>query len=166
MEKRLPEADRPAEAPDVKAYREAIRAGQSGSYRYVSLLGISQQDPLVIVRRVERGLAFQALARFQRNTKISTHDLAQAVAITMRTLHRRKKQGRLEPDESDRLVRFSRIFGRALELFEWNLDAARRWLATPLDALGGERPIALAKTDVGAREVEALIGRLEHGVIT
>jgi len=156
----------PAETPDVKTYREAIQAGQPGSYRYVSLLGIRQQDPLLIVKRVKRGLTFQAFERFQRNTKLSTADVAEAVAISMRTLHRRKEQGRLEPDESDRLVRFSRIFGRTLQLFEGNLDTARRWLSTPIDALGGERPIALAKTDVGAREVEALIDRLEQGVLT
>ena len=60
----------------------------------------------------------------------------------------------------------SRIFGRALELFEGDAEAARQWLATPQGALGGERPMVLAKTDLGAREVEALVERLEHGVLT
>ncbi|MBI3014242.1 MAG: DUF2384 domain-containing protein [Candidatus Tectomicrobia bacterium] len=166
MKSRLIAAKAHAEARDVKAYREAMQASQSGPYGYVWLLGIRQQDPLRIVKRVERGLAFQAFERLQRNTKLSTSDLAEAVAVSARTLHRRKEQGRLAPDESDRLVRFSRIFGRVLELFEGNLDSARRWLSTPNEALGGERPIALAKTDVGAREVEALIDRLEQGVLT
>jgi uncharacterized protein (DUF2384 family) len=31
--------------------------------------------------------------------------------------------------------------------------------------LGDETPMDLIQTDVGAREVENLIGRLEHGVI-
>lgn len=166
MKPRLVAAGAPTEPPDVKAYREAIEAGQPGAYRYMRLLGIRQKDPLLIVKRVEQGLAFQSLERFQRNTRLSMTELAEAVAMPARTLHRRKVQGRLEPDESDRLVRFSRIFGRALELFEGDLEAARRWLATPIDALGGKRPMELAKTDVGAREVEALIVRLEQGVLT
>ena len=60
----------------------------------------------------------------------------------------------------------SRVFGKALELFEGDFAGARQWLASPQPGLRGERPILLANTDVGAREVEALIARLEHGVLT
>jgi putative toxin-antitoxin system antitoxin component (TIGR02293 family) len=60
-------------------------------------------------------------------------------------------------------VRFARVFGRALELFEGATDAARAWLSAPQRALGGATPLALAATDVGASEVLNLIGRLEHG---
>jgi putative toxin-antitoxin system antitoxin component (TIGR02293 family) len=63
-------------------------------------------------------------------------------------------------------VAHSRIFGRALSLFEGDHDAAKRWLSEPQRALGGEIPMGLARTDVGALEVERLIGRLEYGVFT
>ena len=155
-----------ARSPDIEARREVIRAGRVGSYGYVSLLGLHPLDPIKIFKRVEKGLAFQALERFQKNTGLSTSELADVIVIKMRTLHRRKEQGRLEPEESDRLMRVSRIFGMALELFEGNTDAARHWLFTRQRALGGERPIIFAKTDLGAREVDALIDRLEHGVLT
>ncbi|MBI4470577.1 MAG: DUF2384 domain-containing protein [Acidobacteria bacterium] len=147
---------------DVKAYK----AGRIRSYRYVSLVGLRSQDPINIAKQVSKGLAFQALEHFQRISGLSTSELAEVVVIKMRTLHRRKAQGRLEPDESDRLLRVSRIFGKALELFEGNADAARQWLFAPQTALGGERPMTLAKTDLGAREIEFLIDRLEHGVLT
>ncbi len=153
-------------AQDIEAFRKLIRTGRVGSYWYVSLLGLRARDPIKIFKRVEKGLTFQALERFQKNTGLSTSDLADVIAIKMRTLHRRKEQGRLEPEESDRLMRVSRIFGKALELFEGNTDAARKWLFTRQRALGGGRPMVLAKTDLGAREVEALIDRLEHGVLT
>lgn len=155
-----------AKSPDIAAFRNAIRTGRVGSYWYVSLLGLRLRDPIQISRRVEKGLAFKALERFQKNTGLSTSDLADVVVIKMRTLQRRKEQGRLEPEESDRLMRVSRIFGKALELFEGNSEAARQWLFTRQRAFGGERPMVLAKTDLGAREVEALIDRLEHGVLT
>lgn len=151
---------------DVEEYRKRIRAGRPGAYFYVKLLGLEPDDPLKLVVRVQKGLSFAALERFQRNTALSTIDLAQVVQIPVRTLMRRKAQGRLQPDESDRLLRASRIFGRALELFEGDIAAARRWLSTPLRAFGGARPIAVAGTDVGAGEVDNLIGRLEHGIPT
>jgi putative toxin-antitoxin system antitoxin component (TIGR02293 family) len=72
----------------------------------------------------------------------------------------------LQPDESDRLLRVSRVFARAIELFEGDDRAARHWLSTPQRALGGAVPLTLAKTKVGAREVERLVGRLEHGVFS
>jgi putative toxin-antitoxin system antitoxin component (TIGR02293 family) len=152
--------------PDVEEYRKMIRSGRPGPYYYGKLLGLETHDPLTLVVRVQEGLPFGALERFQRNTALSTSDLAQVVQIPVRTLMRRKKRGRLQPDESDRLLRASRIFGRALELFEGDVAAARRWLSTPLRAFRGARPVAVAGTDVGATEVDNLIGRLEHGIPT
>lgn len=56
-----------------------------------------------------------------------------------------------------------RVLGKALGLFDGDLRAAERWLSTPKRALGVAVPSELAETEEGARAVEALIGRLEHG---
>ncbi len=151
---------------ELEEYRRDIAAGRAGAYRFVGLVGLRSQNPLDISRRVAKGLPCTALERFQRNSGLSLGDVAAAAVISLSTLHRRKRERRLEPQESDRLLRVSRVFGRALELFEGDAAAARRWLATPQRALAGERPLDLARTDVGAREVEALVERLEHGVLT
>jgi putative toxin-antitoxin system antitoxin component (TIGR02293 family) len=58
----------------------------------------------------------------------------------------------------------SRVFAKALELFEGDRDAASEWMSTPLPALGGSTPNDALNTDSGVREVENLIGRIEHGV--
>jgi putative toxin-antitoxin system antitoxin component (TIGR02293 family) len=63
-------------------------------------------------------------------------------------------------------MRASRAFGRALELFEGDAEAARRWFTTPAIGLGGKAPIALCRSDVGTREVEAFIDRLEGGILS
>jgi putative toxin-antitoxin system antitoxin component (TIGR02293 family) len=154
------------ERPEIQEYRRAIKGGGAGEYSFVALVGLRPQNPIEIRKRVVRGFAFEALERFQRNTGLSTSDLADAGVITIRTRDRRKEQGRLQPEESDRLLRVSRVFGKTLELFEGDFAGARQWLASPQPGLRGERPILLANTDVGAREVEALIARLEHGVLT
>ena len=149
------------EPPDIASDWEG-----GNPYLYLRLVGLQASDPIQILKRVKLGLKFHALERFQENTRFSTTDLADLVSIKMRTWHRRKEQGRLDPEESDRLLRVSRVFAKALELFEGDTEAARRWFHTPAKALGGGRPISLAGTDLGSREVEALIGRLEHGVFT
>jgi putative toxin-antitoxin system antitoxin component (TIGR02293 family) len=42
--------------------------------------------------------------------------------------------------------------------------AALDWLASPNRALGGESPMKLLDTDLGAKQVFDVLGRIEHGV--
>jgi putative toxin-antitoxin system antitoxin component (TIGR02293 family) len=58
----------------------------------------------------------------------------------------------------------SRVFAKAIELFEGDSDAALEWMSTPLPALGGSTPNDVLKAELGEREVVNLIGRIEHGV--
>ena len=141
------------------------RAGEDPS-SYAGLLGIAATTPLALVREVARGLPYATLAHLRRATGLSSRDLADAVSIRMRTAARRKQRGRLEPDESDRLLRFARIFAAAVHLFGGDVPAARHWFAKPRPAFGGQSALALAATDAGTREVETLIGRLLDGVLT
>jgi putative toxin-antitoxin system antitoxin component (TIGR02293 family) len=41
---------------------------------------------------------------------------------------------------------------------------ASRWLHNPNRALGGVSPLSLLDTDLGTREVEQILGRIEYGV--
>ena len=129
-------------------------------------LGLRPSDLLDLVTRVKKGLSYSALESLQQAIDLPLQELAEMVHIPPRTLHRRKEQGRLHPDESDRLVRLSRVYGQTLDLFEGDQPAARQWLSSRQPALGGASPLLMASTEVGAREVEALIGRLEHGVFS
>jgi putative toxin-antitoxin system antitoxin component (TIGR02293 family) len=140
--------------------------GRSGRHEYVSLLGLRSFDTAGLVKRLEEGVSFAAFERLKRNLNVSAQDLAEVAQITQRTLARRKKAGRLQPDESDRLVRLARVFSRAIGLFEGDADAAQEWMMRSNRGLGGASPFDMAKTGVGAREVENLIGRIEHGVIS
>lgn len=166
MEKQLSKSRAGGQHPDIGAYWDLAKSGQAETYHFVSLIGIKALDPFTILKEVTKGLKFQSLVRFQENTLFSLSDVADLVSIPRRTLHRRKAGGRLDPEESDRLFRVTRVFARALELFEGDAEAARNWFQTPARALGGELPIRLARTDLGSREVESLIDRLEHGVLT
>ena len=67
----------------------------------------------------------------------------------------------MHTDETD-----STMLDKAVKLFEGDVKGAKRWLRAPKLALGGKTPLDLASTETGARQVEDLIGRLEHGVFT
>ena len=73
-------------------------------------------------------------------------------------------RGVFRAEESDRLVRIARIFSQSVNLFEGDIHAARNWLAAKQLALNDATPMDYASTEVGAHEVESLIGRLEHGI--
>jgi putative toxin-antitoxin system antitoxin component (TIGR02293 family) len=149
---------------DLNEVQSRIRSGRTEGYFYVALLGLRTYDALAVYRHVRKGLAYSALARFQRNTGLPSAVISRLIQIPARTLTRRKSEGKLAPEESDRLVRAARVFGRAMELFEGDGGAAASWLSAPQPALGGMVPLELAGTEVGATEVEGLIGRLEHGI--
>jgi putative toxin-antitoxin system antitoxin component (TIGR02293 family) len=61
-------------------------------------------------------------------------------------------------------ARLAALYRKAVELFEGNTSAAIKWLQSPNKALGNVSPLELAESKKGARAVEDLIGRLEHGV--
>ncbi len=131
---------------------------------YLGLTDLHPGEPKKLLQEVEEGFPYRSLERFQDAVHLPMSEVAHLVRIPPRTLHRRKKEGRLQPEESDRLLRASRVFQRAVDLFDDDLEAAKRWLSSPQPALEGLKPLDMARTDLGAREVERLIGQLEHGV--
>jgi putative toxin-antitoxin system antitoxin component (TIGR02293 family) len=149
---------------NVDLLRQQIASGAPDEHFYVSLLGLDTYDARGIHDRVEEGFSFEALERLRGALDVSLSRFAGLVRIPPRTLARRKEAGRLQADESDRLLRLARIVGLAIQLFEGGLGEARAWLLSPHAALGGQVPLAFAASEVGAREVENLIGRLEHGI--
>ena len=119
--------------------------------------------PSRVVEALRAGLPISELRELQGRLDVPMDKLSQILGISKATLHRRKGEGRLDAFESDRVVRFARLLGRAVEVMESEADA-RRWLTSPQIGLGGEVPLVYAESEVGAREVEDLLGRIEHGV--
>ena len=129
-------------------------------------LGLRAERTGDLIREVERGISYQAIESLAAESGIAVPDLASSIGIPPRTLARRRAAGKLAPDESERLLRLSTIFEEAVKLFEGEIPAAVAWLTTGKKVLGGQTPLAYCRTEIGAREVENLIGRLEHGVFS
>jgi putative toxin-antitoxin system antitoxin component (TIGR02293 family) len=130
-----------------------------------SNLVVLQMTPEHLIARVRAGFEYQEFELLRKRLELSLRDLARLTQIPERTLMRRKQAGRLDPSESEKLLRLERLLALAEEMFR-DVDKALRWLKTPKSALDGNTPLEYAATEVGAREVENLIGRIRHGVFS
>lgn len=120
-------------------------------------------EPANVIGSIQAGLPFRELDTLRDTLDLPEQTLAAKLGISKATLQRRKAQRRLRPHESDRVLRFARLAGMAIEAME-TVENARRWLNSPQTGLGGAIPLDYAQTEIGAREVENLLGRIEFGV--
>jgi putative toxin-antitoxin system antitoxin component (TIGR02293 family) len=116
-----------------------------------------------LVEAIEGGLPTAAVESVVRDGTFSTSEIYELV-LPRRTLTHRKEKGQpLTPEESDRLTRAVRLAARAEEAIG-NAEKAARWLRKSNRALLGKRPLDLLESDVGARMVERVLGRIEYGL--
>lgn len=119
------------------------------------------------LRQIKDGLPLAEFDALAEQLGLTQEEMAQKIGLSLPTLHRRRKAGRpLDPEQSDHLWRFRRLFGLAVDLFEGHREHARAWLKEPARYFNYTSPLEIAETEVGAREVERLIGRLQYGVLT
>jgi putative toxin-antitoxin system antitoxin component (TIGR02293 family) len=121
------------------------------------------KHPTELIRRIQQGLRFRELETLQDSIDMPFEQLAAKLSMSRSTLHRRKANGRLSPAESDKVIRFSRLLEHATDVFG-DIDKARAWLKHPQYGLGGAVPLDYAETEIGAREVDNLLGRIDYGV--
>ena len=111
---------------------------------------------------IKKGFESKIIRELERAKLLSRADIH--MIISERTLDRRlAKRERLKPQESDGIARLLRVLSHAFRVFE-DEALAEEWLRQPNPALGGEVPMTMAATDIGAREVEGALTRIEHGV--
>lgn len=137
--------------PDLSAFTQTHGA---------EMLGLASGD---LVASVRAGLPMSAFERLRSFLDVPARELGAALSISGRTLARRKGQGQLTPEESDRLLRLARLAELALAVFEGDRRRARGWLTRPKPLLSGEAPIERADTEAGAREIEDMLYALEFG---
>ena len=121
------------------------------------------KHPTDLIRQIQKGLRFSELETLQNSIDLPFEELAAKLCISRSTLQRRKAAGRLSPDESDKVMRLSRLLEHATKVFG-DIEKARAWLKFPQRGLGGAVPLDYAETEVGAREVDNLLGRIDYDV--
>ena len=121
-----------------------------------------QHDMREVVRK---GLPFAALETFVSTIGIPIAEVIEVLGVATRTLARRKDRRILTPAESDRLYRLARIACMAIQVLG-SPEKAKQWLERPNRALGGDTPLSFLDTEIGARQVEAVLGRIAHGIFS
>lgn len=133
--------------------------------RVAALIGTKHvRSPLEFVPLLRKGLRYSALERAGEQVGLSLDEVAAALGLPKRTIARRKIAGTLSTNESERVMRLARVAERTRDTI--GVERAGAWLRKPNRALGNQAPLSLLDTDVGAQEVEDVLGRIEHGVYT
>ena len=126
-------------------------------------LGRDIRSDLDLDDAIRSGLPVKAFESVVKTGALRASEL-HTLVIPRRTLAHRKRLGkRLSSQQSDRLTRVVRVVASAEEAIGDGAKA-RRWLRKPNRALQGQRPLDLLASDVGARLVERVLGRIEHGL--
>jgi len=87
-----------------------------------------------------------------------------ALVVPKRTLARRRARNEpLTVEETDKALRLKRIAVQAERVFG-DPAKAHRWLRKPKRALNGETPVAFLASEAGARTVEEMLVRIDHGM--
>jgi putative toxin-antitoxin system antitoxin component (TIGR02293 family) len=128
------------------------------------VLGRNIKSLTDLAELVREGLPASSVLALAQKLDLGNAALSRKLGIPQRTMTRRLSQhSRLSAAESDRTVRLARVYATAVEMIG-NQEKAVEWLRTPNRALAGERPLDQLDTDLGAREVEDVLGRIAYGV--
>jgi putative toxin-antitoxin system antitoxin component (TIGR02293 family) len=114
------------------------------------------------VQAVRAGLPLSVVDEALEAGRLTLAELDR-LALPRKTLAHRRGLGRLSAEQSDRISRILRLIEAAEETFA-SREKAHAWLRRPTSALAENRPLDLLDTDVGARRVEMLLGRIAHGI--
>jgi putative toxin-antitoxin system antitoxin component (TIGR02293 family) len=150
---------RQVENPDLppQVIGELTFAGQSA--------GIRVQRPGEVIDLIKQGLPLSSFEKLRKTLGVTSAELGRIVQIPLRTMQRRRKSGKFLPDESERIYRLGCVADKAINVFG-NEEGARHWMSQPNKALSRKPPLVYCDTEPGRREVEDLLGRIEHGVFS
>jgi putative toxin-antitoxin system antitoxin component (TIGR02293 family) len=124
----------------------------------------SAASPMKYVEILREGMPWEAFRLVAKALGMSEVTAADVLRIPHRTLARRRG-GRLDPSESERVLRLIRLTTRAVEALG-SPEKAARWLEAPNGALEGAVPITLVDTDIGTQAAEDVLTRIEYGVFS
>ena len=119
---------------------------------------------LDLAAAVWRGLPVAAVDRICSRVAPGDRSLRNRIVPKATLARRQRVRGqRLSAEESDRLARLARLWAFAMDV--WGSEAAaQRFFAEPHPLLGGRIPRDVAiETEVGARAIEDILGRLKYG---
>lgn len=130
----------------------------------VGSLGASGGVGLNVVREtVEKGLPSEAVAELQKElADLGVPRPSEYVEVIASRATRARRET-LTPEQGERFVRIAGVLARALDVWGDQDDAAD-FLVSPHPLLDGDTPIDRARSELGARQVDDLLTKLDLGL--
>jgi len=133
-------------------------------FERMKLLERIANDDLAADEEILRGLKYVTIKDLAAQLGVSVATIADAADISPSTLTRRAHEERFQSGESERLVRIARLWYLAVSALG-STDGARSWLSRPQFGLAGREPLAVARSEPGARVIESLLHRIDRGLL-
>lgn len=128
-------------------------------------LGRVIQTSAEMMASVREGFQHAVVPALLNKSGLTLKEVTASLDLHIRSLQRRKQEGRLARYESDRLYRLARILVLA-DRYIGGQPKSTIWIRTPNAVLGGVAPLALLDTELGTRQVENVLGRIAYGGIS
>lgn len=121
---------------------------------------------LSFIEITEKGFPISIAQRVQKRLNLSNKQFSEMLNLSESTFQRRiKNKSILSAGESEKVVDFSKIIAKGVDVFEDELDF-KTWLESPVLALGNKKPLDLLGSSIGREEVLNVLFRIEHGIFS
>ena len=132
--------------------------GRGAALKGIVEIESTDKLPLAPAARARTGIVSELLRHGYSERELSD------LVVPKRTLARRRSDNELlTVEETDKALRLKRIATLAERIFG-DSAKAHRWLRKSKRSLSGETPLVYLASENGARVVEQMLGRIEHGI--
>ena len=124
-----------------------------------------QQDhssPFIVVSSSRQGLLRSEVDVVAALVGLTDKEMAFALNMTPRNLHRLRDDQRFSTDSSERLLLLKNLLLHAMDTFDGRKPTVLHWLRTPIWELANQSPLQLLDTVTGFGLVDDVLGRLDY----
>jgi len=115
------------------------------------------------LEQIKEGFSAGLVPAFRMTFNLQERNVEILMNASISTLERRRREHKkLDSVASERLDRIAAVYALAEDVFE-SREAAAQWMSKINKALGGDAPIMLCETEIGAKQVRRVLQALEWG---
>lgn len=125
---------------------------------------LTRSSPFGVIDSSRQGILRAQVDEVAALVGLTDREMAYALNMTPRNLHRLKAEQRVRVDASERLLLLKNLLVHALDTFEGRKTTVLHWLRTPIRELANQSPLQLLDTVTGFGLADDVLGRLDYGL--
>jgi putative toxin-antitoxin system antitoxin component (TIGR02293 family) len=103
-------------------------------------MSIRTKGDAEVLDLLKKGLPFTHFEKLRKSMTLTSVEMARAARVSLRNLYRRKHDGRMKPEKSERIFRIACVLDKAVDALGIE-DSARKWFRSPISALAMKTPL-------------------------